>query len=361
MTPDALYPYFILVGATILAVVAWLLRQARNQAARTRELILLNEQLHFDLPDLLRDSWPTLAAGGFLGMHWALDWFGTRLEKLDGHVTPYLVEQSFEAQSINLTVKLYMAKNRWERRYFSQNLAQSFFLLLRMDMWIKLGSVHATFEQSARMTVFLQHDIKNMLQLLNLTAEQLQIQTPDREKKLLPLMERSIPALRDRANLILAKITDGGTRSQSRAIDLRVFLQEALTVHELHGLIEGNACVEIADDALHSIIDNLLGNYHQLALSTQNQPSLHIHIRQQDGMAVCEMTDQNGAPCAWPERLFEPFWSEHSRGRGVGLYQAREISRSWGGSLALTAPADAPLAFTLSLPLSGRPETIPLF
>ena len=57
-----------------------------------------------------------------------------------------------------------------------------------------------------------------------------------------------------------------------------------------------------------------------------------------------------GKPVRYPERLFEPFWSEHGRGRGIGLYQSRQLVTSEGGSLEAITRDDQPLRFVLMLP-----------
>lgn len=60
--------------------------------------------------------------------------------------------------------------------------------------------------------------------------------------------------------------------------------------------------------------------------------------------------DLYGKPCLNPERLFEPFWSEHGKGRGIGLFQSRQLANQWGGTIHFEAPADGPLVFIIQLP-----------
>ena len=60
--------------------------------------------------------------------------------------------------------------------------------------------------------------------------------------------------------------------------------------------------------------------------------------------------DVNGGPCLWPERLFEPFWSEKGDGLGIGLYHARQLVTGAGGSIKAITPADAAMTFVVSLP-----------
>ena len=84
MTTVDLYPYLIIIGSSILAGAGWLLYQYRMQAIRIQELIRLNEELQYDLPDFLRQCWDSLHKGGFSGMTWSLDWFGTNVSGING-------------------------------------------------------------------------------------------------------------------------------------------------------------------------------------------------------------------------------------------------------------------------------------
>lgn len=373
-----LYPYLILSGGTTLAVTAWLLHQAQRQTQRASELIGLNESLAFDLPDFLRASWPALSSGGFTGLSWQLNWFGTRIHESHGNKSENSLVRNFDVGDINLQLQLYTPKHGWERRYFSRTLAEKFFLLLQMDMWIKLGSVRSTFEQTARMSVFLQHDIKNMLQLTNLATDQLMSPLPGQESKLLGMLQRSLPALRERADRILKRLIQSSdmqvnTRSKAISLDVAEFVSNALDLHGLPAKVEGPPCsVTIAPDSFQSILDNLMGNYVQQMQSgkSRSMPRIIVNWKIVDaseldahhhdsaapeGLSDCSfmhltMYDKNGLPCLNPERLFEPFWSEHGEGRGIGLYQSRQLATQWGGTINTQTPTDGPLVFELVLP-----------
>lgn len=382
-----LYPYLILSGATTLAVTAWLLHQARRQTQRASELISLNESLAFDLPDFLRASWPGLSSGGFTGLSWQLNWFGTPIQESHGKTSENSLIKNFDVGDITLNLQLYTPKHGWERRYFSHTLAEKFFLLLQMDMWIKVGSVRTTFEQTARMSVFLQHDIKNMLQLTNLATDQLMSPLPGQEVRLLGMLQRSLPALRERADRILKRLIQSSdmqvnTRSKAVSLDVEEFVSNALDLHGLPAKIEGPTCsVTIAPDSFQSILDNLMGNYVQQMQSgrSRSMPQIIVSWRSVDGLQHANQTsatqtsefldsgfvdrafidnhfvaitiyDKHGLPCVRPERLFEPFWSDHGDGRGIGLYQSRQLAEQWGGAIHIQTPADGPLVFELVLP-----------
>ncbi len=101
----------------------------------------------------------------------------------------------------------------------------------------------------------------------------------------------------------------------------------------------------------HCIIDNLLGNYSRLERKP-GSPSTHLRIDILKNAPKCliYIEDIHGKPFPHPERLFEPFWSEHGGGRGIGLYQARQQVIALGGSLNVQAEPDKALRFVLSLP-----------
>ena len=353
-----LYPYLIIIGSSILAATGWLLHQYRMQMLRTQELIHINEQLDYDLPDFLRQCWPILNKGGFTGMSWSLDWFGTMVGEEQGILSGQVIEKDFKVQEIALQLKLFRDKKGWEQQYFSNAQADGFFLLVRMNLWIKLGTVQGTFDQTAKMTVFLKHDVKNMVQLLSLSADQLQNTQNGHEAKLLNSLREAIPAVRDRAEHMLRALGDRpGLQKQAdllqeAALPLQAILQQAASIYDLPVHIDGDAQVPIEKDRLLSIVDNLLGNYSRQSRKNGGQgPELHIHIKRQGDKVVTKIEDVYGKPFPWPERLFEPFWSEHGSGRGIGLYQARQQAKAAGGDLSARASPDHPLQFFLTLPI----------
>lgn len=351
MTISDLYPYLILVGASILAATAWLLLRARAQTKRSQELVQLNEKLSFDLPDFLRQCWPALEAGGFEGLSWRLEWFGAPISGDEGKITEGVLYQHFEVQEINLDIRLYHSKRGWEQRYFSQVMADNFFLLVRMDIWIKLGTVRGTFDQTAKMTVFLQHDMKNLMQLVSLAAGQLENQVPGQEKKLIESLKKSVPSIRDRAQHMLSALVSSQNRGKKGSVDLFAALYNTASMFELPVSITGEGTAAVSSEALHSILENLLGNYASMSQQRDaKRQDLHILVEQDAETVTVQIEDRLGSPVKFPERLFEPFWSEHGRGRGIGLYQSRQLVTAEGGSLEAVSRDDQPLRFVLKLP-----------
>jgi signal transduction histidine kinase len=353
----SLYPSLILVGVTILAVMVVLLIQSSRHARVNLDLLRLNETLCFDLPDSLRKSWPQLARAGFTGLSWQLDWFGTSLAGEEGIIGKAFLNRHLEVGEIALDVTLFHGGRRWEQRYFSDSLAENFFLLLHMNMWIKMGAVQGAFDQAAKLELFLQHDMKNIFQFIRLAAEQLEDVKPEHEARLLTTLRSTMPTVRVRAERILGTLSRNAAKVEKCYCRLAEVWQQAVDLHGLTARIQGDPTVFLAEAALHSIIDNLVVNYVDQALRTSEiLPCLQISLSQEHGKVTATIQDIQGRPCPWPERLFEPFWSEQREGLGIGLYQARQLAEAAGGSLDTRGTSDLPLIFVLTLPAAkSRP------
>jgi signal transduction histidine kinase len=227
-----------------------------------------------------------------------------------------------------------------------------------MNLWIKLGTVQRAFDQTAKMTVFLKHDVKNMVQLLSLSADQLQTTQVGQEQKLLASLRAAIPAVRDRAEHMLRALNEKPAKANqpdlmAPGLALEKILQQTASLYDLPVKIVGEAVVTMDKDQVLTIVDNLLGNYStQVRKKDKTLLELYISIELQGDKVVTSIEDIHGTPFPWPERLFEPFWSEHGSGRGIGLYQARQQANAAGGDLSAIASPDKPLRFILTLPAS---------
>lgn len=348
-----LYPYLILIGISIILATTWLLNQARRRARITNELVALNEELEFDLPNFLRQCWITLSKAGFRGISWQLDWFGSTLSHSEGSEGDVFIHRALKVEGISLVVHLYDGKRRFEQRYFSSVLSESFFLLLYTDMWVKLGSVQGAFAQAAKLSVFLQHDMKNIVQLTSLLAEQLETTQTGQEEKLLESMRIVMPTLRERSERFLNTLSSQAPTEDKQAVNLGEAFHKTADIHNLKIEIEGEGEALINEQSLTSICDNLFGNYiDQSRRNPDFEPHLEIAIENRESKLEASISDTNGKPCLWPERLFEPFWSEKGDGLGIGLYHARQLVNSAGGSLIALTPEDKPMTFVVSLPRS---------
>lgn len=332
---SALYPLLILVGLTIAGVMLFLWRQARTAAQLNLALIQLNEVLHFDAPALLRQSWHILERGGVTGMHWQLNWFGVLLEESLGKQRGLCATKVIDIGDMNLSISVWLSQTG-ERLYFTRSLVESFFLLLRTDMWIKSGTIDATLAQVAKLSLFLQHDMKNIAQFIQLMADQLQDESSENDAHVMRYLRAASPLVRQRADHIVQTLTLGQPqKEESRELELGVLFQTLSELHQLQINVEGQASIVAPPIALERAFDNIFKNYHDLYRRESGANArVSVQINQQDQGVSVVISDHRVQEKKELERLFEPFWSSDPVGLGIGLYQAKSLLQECGGDLS---------------------------
>ena len=352
-----LYPSLIIIGATIAVVLGYLWWRARSASNHKLALIRLNEENQFDAPAFLQQAWPILEAAGLLGMRWRCNWFGIVIEGAEGMYQGKALHQEIDVGEMHLSIAFFQ-HHRGERKYFDGALIETFILLLRSDMWIKAGAVDATLAQMSKLTLFLQHDMKNVAQFIQLMADQLAAVPPGKELQVLKYLRTAAPLMRQRADRIVQTLTLGQMQNENpKKIALDVLCRSLVELYQLHAKILGNAQVLIAETNLETALENILKNYSDLHLRLGgDKPLVNIEITTEtdhDGESISIRIFSEDTP-AMPhiERLFEPFWSMNPNGLGIGLYQAKHLVESCGGTLHAQETDNGRLAFEIRLPTS---------
>jgi signal transduction histidine kinase len=253
---------------------------------------------------------------------------------------------------MKLTVKFYRHDGRGEQRYFEEALIETFMLLLRTDMLIKAGATDATLSQMSKLNLFLQHDMKNIAQFIQLMSDQLGSVPSGKEHKVLDYLRLATPLIRHRADRIVRTLTLGvAPADPARPVALRPMLLQLCELYGLAHAVEGDAEVEVAGNSLETVLDNILKNYQDLGLR-ENLDGLLVQIAIAAHAALVEITIRAPAAPRTPalERLFEPFWSSAPTGLGIGLYQAKHLMELQGGALFVTEDADRTLCFHVRCP-----------
>jgi signal transduction histidine kinase len=356
---DQLSPYLILVGLTIGAVMAALWFKARKASRVNLGLIRLNEQCAFDAPAFLLQAWSLLGKSGLRGLAWQLDWFGVASSGAAGRREGRLQHRTAQVGEMAVAVQFYQHEGRGEQRYFEEALIETFMLLLRTDMLVKAGTVDAALTHMSRLNLFMQHDMKNVAQFIQLMADQLESIPEGKEQKVLDYLRLATPLIRHRADRVVRTLTLGVNPGAPRPpLALAAMLAQLCQLYGLDKQISGDAVIAGAGEALETVFDNLLKNYQDLAVR-EAIPALVLEIAITTDARMAEVALQAPAAARVPalERLFEPFWSSTPAGLGIGLYQARQIIESLGGTLTADQPAHGPLRFLVRCPLVAS-ETV---
>jgi signal transduction histidine kinase len=349
---EHIYPYLILVGSTIGAVLFALWRHARRVSRLNLALIRLNEQLDFDTPTFLRAAWEPLSHAGLRGISWKLDWFGTLVEGQSGKLEGQAIIHEIHSEEVRLKITFYQKSRQGELRYFNESLIETFLLLLRADILIKAGATQAALAQMAKLNLFLQHDMKNIAQFIQFMSDHLQAMPAGSEQQVLNYLRTATPLIRERADRIVRTLKVGQPQNNPLCpYRLRDEIDQLCRLHRLDCEIQGTANILAPEHTLDSVLDNILKNYSDFS-QPENllRPLIQIEISEV-GSGIDITFESRHTPQDIPlERLFEPFWSSTSDGMGIGLYQARQLLEMHGGKLEVRKTENGSLQFRASLP-----------
>jgi hypothetical protein len=346
---------FVVVGLALLAASFHLNRRAREHQRRMRKLLELSS-LDIEPLELPAAAWPELAAGGWRSLAWEGSWFGQpvagRLGEAPGATgsrSPPLVFQLGNGEDIRLTLTLIHAAARGETRLFAEPLARVFVLLLETRLRARSEALSAALAERARLSLYLQHDMRNLAQWVSWVSADFIAATPDKLLTVARRLKENAPLAWDRAERLTTALGKQPVTEAPVAIDLRPALAQAAQLAGIAPEIVGDAQAWVAKSLLARALDNLLSN---LVVAWRENVAAAPTLR----LASGEMAEIDFF-FPWPagteplpaEKLFEPFASGRPGGLGLGLYQARKSLIEAGGEL-LATPTPEGLNFRLRLP-----------
>ena len=194
-----------------------------------------------------------------------------------------------------------------------------------------------------RLTASMAHEIRNPLSAITQAAELL------REEKRADMQMRLANIINDNSRRIDRMIRDvlalgRRDRTQPEALPLAEFVNELFEAFDLgekkeKAIFQADIAPKLTlgiDRAhLHQIFDNLLSNAHRYCSGKPG--SIRITARNTgEGLVQVHVHDDGpGLDEQVRAHLFEPFFTTHAKGTGLGLYIARELAEANGFTLEL--------------------------
>lgn len=189
-----------------------------------------------------------------------------------------------------------------------------------------------------RLTANIAHEIRNPLAAISHAAELLpEERRADKQERLIRIIGDNV----QRLNRLVSEVLELGRRdrAQPEPVFLAGFLRQFLDEYAFHDPETRNRVTLAIDEKarlcfdrahLHRVVENLLTNALRHAgavrLEARWAPSAtELHI----------MDDGPGIPEAVRGQVFEPFFTTHGSGTGLGLYIARELCDASGARLEL--------------------------
>ena len=194
-----------------------------------------------------------------------------------------------------------------------------------------------------RLTANMAHEIRNPLAAISHAAELLAEEDPD------PLRQRLARIIHDntrRLNRLVTEVLELGRRdrAQPEALRWQSFLSgflEELALHDASAATRvqiGKGDVELRFDRghLYRVLWNLLGNALRHASAADGAVRLEARAAATTNLVEVHIIDDGpGVAEAQRNQVFEPFFTTHGAGTGLGLYIARELCEASGARLEL--------------------------
>ncbi|MDD5030539.1 MAG: hypothetical protein PHH58_13750 [Rhodoferax sp.] len=359
----------VLVGGAMLLISLLLIRGLRRHSQYLQALLKIGGR-NLEPLAIAKAAWPSLSQAGWARLRITGDWFGSPIDTvLQGKAGWWVVphhppELFFEINSeadVHLTLQLTHLEGAGERWLLAEQLARVLALLLETSLRTRTEALSAALAERARLSLYLQHDMRNMAQWVNWVGTDLTACGTDPELLYLARrLQKNAPLAQERAQRLISALGQHPVDDTPGRVDLG---QVAVNAAHLAGLeveLSGQAQGWIAKSLLARALDNLFSN---LAPNWRAAPQAKLLLRLQmlpaspDAKAMAEIQLLSPWPTEAdqiaPEKLFEPFASGRPGGLGLGLYQARQSLREAGGDLQ-AAPVTGGLSFTLRI-LAGAP------
>jgi len=215
------------------------------------------------------------------------------------------------------------------------------------------------FEAFHRFTSFVIHDLKNSISALSMLVQNAlqHFGDPDFQRDAIKTLSKTV----ERMKGLLTKLSSGPDNQDLtfQPVDLVAVVTESvapLTSGTRVKLVERLGPVPLVDgdpEALQKVVHNLMTNAIE---ATEDDGEITIKTYQDEGRAVFSITDTGrGISLEFLRKsLFAPFRSTKKGGWGIGLYQAKWIVESHGGSIEVASEEGAGTTFWVKLPAAEQ-------
>ncbi len=338
---------FFLVGFSIIVSLYYLSKKSKKIEGNISDLISFNDANKQDTLAYLEKCWPFFSKAGFVGYRCDLTWFGTTSTFCYGGSSNHSYQFDQKIELISVSVTAYTSKSKAEKQHFEKLFWKNFIMMLKMNVLIKINSIHSTEQQLQKYNTFMLHDMKNIAQLIVMVDDSMSKKDNPDAQKMIAMLKKVIPSIRVRSERIIRILTQKDQTEEHLAlskIDIGRKISKIAKIHNLDVSIKGSATILSNNEVLDQVLDNLINNYlHHTDQNSvisikieNNSNSTHIRFH---GPKVVE--DYNRV------RLFEPFWSSSKHGMGIGLHQCKTLLKTLSGDLDVNYLEDKTLEFVM--------------
>lgn len=319
-----------LIGVTLILVVWYLQAQSQRLKKAILKLYDANGIVNQDALDFVDQAWPILKAGGFKGMRGQVSWFGEvkTIEKGNDAALAYPV--NIAEGGMDFQLLLTAPRLRGEKKLFAQLIFQQFKSLLILDVSNKNTQFFLSQKRLEKYQLYVQHDIKNLAQFIQLLADQVKEADSEEEKhSLIDHLKNVLPTVKERADKTIKQMTlSSGTFQNVETIEFAAEISRIAQMVGVQSQVRGEFRCSMSYVLFEQVIKNVLENFYYHG----HGATVLIEIMD-DGQVFFTVPYNKALGRIQSERLFEPFWSSSEEGMGLGLFITRELLSTIGGAI----------------------------
>ena len=346
---------FVVVGFSLFFTAYYFRHQSKKLSHALSSLYDLNQNVNQDALDFFDQAWPILQNVGCVQINANIEWFGERKNIQFGlDHPPKAHKRTYKVAREDMRFELVIFLGR--RAMASESLAalaiKTFINILRQDLVLKQAEILTSQKRLERYQLFVQHEIKNIAQFIQLLSEQVQtVHEPQAQQRLFERLNQTLPIMAQRAQKTVQQMQQPLSESfQNSSYELKALIDETLRMYDLQASVTGEAIMQLPRTLVLEVFKNVLGNFRdhsacetplEIKISTEDidkWATIHIY-------SSC-LVDQNKMRS---ERLFEPFWTTSESGMGLGLFLARELLKQHNGQIEFKQDTNG-FGFIITLP-----------
>ncbi|QCU90778.1 sensor histidine kinase [Thiomicrorhabdus sediminis] len=346
----------IAMGTFLLFTAYYFHRKSKKLSRAISRLHELNQSCNQDALDFFNQAWPVLHRSGCIKMQANIDWFGESIPVIKGTIKGIrLIKQTHVIQrdDMRFEIMVYMHREAGQLESVSSVVLKTFLNILEQDLVLKQAEILTSQKRLERYQLFVQHEIKNISQFIQLLADQVNsIQTAEAKVKLVDRLAKTIPTMAQRARKTIEHMQQPLSEFyEGQMVRLQDLISDVVRMYGLDAYVSGDTTSHLPRQLLSEVFKNILGNFrdHENA----EQP-LDIAIAQTDDgatISIIIMAKNEQGNEFLAERMFEPFWTTSESGMGLGLFLARELLKQMEGSVSFFQNQGS-FGFVVELPSS---------
>lgn len=348
----------IFIGLSLIFAVYYFRKQFKLLSRVVSNLYQVNENCEQDSLEFFEKAWPELESVGCLGMTASIEWFGEHKQVVRGLVPiqaySHKLTHAVGVDDMRFEMTIAVSREASQPESIANVVTQTFLHILEQDLTVKQSEILTSQKRLERYQLFVQHEIKNIAQFINLLSEQLAlVDTDDKKLKLVERIKTTMPVMAVRAKNTIDQMQQPLTELfEFQQLEVEKLIDEIVDMYALDATIEGVAVTTLPKQILLEVLKNILGNYRDHNLSSGK---VMIVIQSFDSceVGIVIKSHQPEQGCLQTERMFEPFWSTSDSGMGLGLFLARELLKQVNGKVHFFQDIENKYdGFELSFPVS---------